>query len=104
MASKTPDNVSEQLRNELKSLADTLEELLQTSSDKSETEIQKLKAKAENIIKTSRQTLTDSSDKLVEQTKEVAGKADNYVHEKPWNGIGIAAAVGLVVGVLLAKR
>lgn len=104
MAPKATENVSDQLRNELKSLADTLEELLQTSGEKSDTEIQKLKAKAESMIKTSRQTLQDSSDKLVEQTKEMAGKADNYVHEKPWNGMGIAAAVGLVVGVLLSKR
>lgn len=103
MANKT-DNVSDQLRNELKSLADTLEELIKASGEKSDTEVQKLKAKAENVIKSSRETLAQSSEKLLEQTKEMAGKADSYVHEKPWNGMGIAAAVGVVVGVLLSRR
>ncbi|EFH4880825.1 TPA: protein ElaB, partial [Escherichia coli] len=27
-----------------------------------------------------------------------------YVHEKPWQGIGVGAAVGLVLGLLLARR
>ncbi|EFH3066523.1 glycine zipper domain-containing protein, partial [Streptococcus anginosus] len=26
------------------------------------------------------------------------------VHEKPWQGIGVGAAVGLVLGLLLARR
>lgn len=31
-------------------------------------------------------------------------RADDYVHEKPWQGIGVGAAVGLVLGLLLARR
>lgn len=77
---------------------------MQSSGDKTETEIAKLKEKAENVIKTSRETLAQTSDKIVEHTKEMAGKADTYVHDKPWNGIGMAAAAGLVLGVLLSRR
>ena len=40
----------------------------------------------------------------MQQTKEIAGKADNYVRENPWTGVGIGAAVGVVLGVLLARR
>ncbi|HDI5924377.1 TPA: DUF883 family protein, partial [Escherichia coli] len=28
----------------------------------------------------------------------------DYVHEKPWQGIGVGAAVALVLGLLLARR
>ena len=33
-----------------------------------------------------------------------AAKADGYVRENPWTGVGIGAAVGLVLGVLLTRR
>ncbi|MFD3246474.1 DUF883 family protein [Rahnella aquatilis] len=94
-------NTSEQLRAELKSLADTLEEVLQTSTDKPKAELDKLRGKAESLLK---DTLSDTGDKIAYQTKEIAGKADDYVHEKPWTGVGIGAAVGVVIGVLLARR
>ncbi len=29
---------------------------------------------------------------------------DKYVRENPWTGVGIGAAVGLVLGVLLTRR
>ncbi|MBF8043338.1 DUF883 family protein, partial [Klebsiella pneumoniae] len=31
-------------------------------------------------------------------------RADDYVRENPWTGVGIGAAVGLVLGVLLSRR
>lgn len=97
-------NTSEQLRAELKSLADTLEEVLQTSTDKPNAELDKLRGKAESLLKDTRERLSDTGDKIAYQTKEIAGKADDYVHEKPWTGVGIGAAVGVVIGVLLARR
>ncbi|MEQ4922631.1 DUF883 family protein [Proteus hauseri] len=95
---------SEDLRSELKSLADTLEEVLNSSADKSKEELQSLREKAECALKGSRAKLSDAGRELVDNTKEMAGKADNYVRENPWTGIGIGAAVGVVLGVLLAKR
>ncbi|WP_192937813.1 DUF883 family protein, partial [Klebsiella aerogenes] len=41
---------------------------------------------------------------IVKQTRETAARADEYVRENPWTGVGIGAAVGLVVGVLLSRR
>ena len=35
---------------------------------------------------------------------EEAGRADDYVQENPWTAIGVAAAVGMLIGFLAAKR
>jgi ElaB/YqjD/DUF883 family membrane-anchored ribosome-binding protein len=35
---------------------------------------------------------------------EGAGRADDYVQENPWTAIGVAAAVGMLIGFLAAKR
>ncbi|CAM6330182.1 DUF883 family protein [Klebsiella aerogenes] len=98
------DNVAEDLRAELKNLADTLEEVLNSSTDKSKEELGKLRSKAESVLKDSRVRLSDTSDAIIKQTRETAARADEYVRENPWTGVGIGAAVGLVVGVLLSRR
>lgn len=46
---------------------------------------------------------------LVEEAVAVRAKAavratDDYVHEHPWKTAGIAAGVGLVVGLLIGRR
>lgn len=98
------DTTSEHLRAELKSLADTLEEVLSTSTDRSKSEMEKLRGKAEKALKESRHRLGETSDVLAKQTREAAAKADDYVRENPWTGVGIGAAIGVVLGVLLTRR
>ncbi|MEQ2024443.1 YqjD family protein [Xenorhabdus szentirmaii] len=95
---------SDDLRAELQSLADTLEEVLNDATDKPKAELEKLRSKAEKTLKNARTVLNDSSDRLIDQTKEIAGHADNYVRENPWTGVGIGAAIGVVLGVLLSRR
>jgi ElaB/YqjD/DUF883 family membrane-anchored ribosome-binding protein len=40
----------------------------------------------------------------VRRAKAAATATDDYVHEKPWQAIGVAAAVGLALGVLIGRR
>lgn len=98
------DSHAENLRAELKSLADTLEEVLNSSGDKSKAELDKLRSKAEDALKDTRARLSEAGDKLAHQTKQIAGQADEYVRDNPWAGVGIGAAVGVVLGVLLTRR
>lgn len=98
------DNATDSLRAELKTLADTLEEVLNTSADKSQEEIGKLRNKAECALKESRLRLGETGDAIIKQTREGAARANEYVHENPWTGVGIGAAVGLVLGILLTRR
>lgn len=98
------DTNTEHLRAELKSLADTLEEVLNTSGSKSKEELSKLRSKAERALHESRHRLGETSDIIAKQTREAAGKAEDYVRENPWTGVGIGAAIGVVLGVLMSRR
>ena len=45
------------------------------------------------------------AEKLVSEKAKVAARAtDEYVHENPWQSIGIAAGVGFLVGLLVSRR
>lgn len=98
------DTTSEHLRAELKNLADTLEEVLTTSGEKSKTELDKLRSKAQSALKDTRARLGDSGDRIAQTTREAADRADVYVRDNPWTSVGIGAAIGVVLGVLLTRR
>lgn len=97
------DNADD-LRAELKSLADTLEEVLSNSGEKSKEELSKLRGKAEQALRESRHRLGETSDVIAKQTREAAARTDEYVRENPWASVGIGAAIGVVLGVLLTRR
>ncbi|MEN5017029.1 YqjD family protein [Erwinia sp. Eh17-17] len=98
------DTTSEHLRAELKNLADTLEEVLTTSGEKSKSELDKLRSKAQSALKDTRARLGDSGDRIAQTTREAAERTDVYVRDNPWTSVGIGAAVGVVLGVLLTRR
>ena len=93
------EHTTEHLRAELKSLSDTLEEVLSSSGEKSKEELSKIRSKAEQALKQSRYRLGETK-----QTRVAAARADEYVRENPWTGVGIGAAIGVVLGVLLSRR
>jgi ElaB/YqjD/DUF883 family membrane-anchored ribosome-binding protein len=39
-----------------------------------------------------------------QQAKAAGRAADDYVHHHPWQAVGIAAGIGLVVGLLIGRR
>ena len=78
--------------------------MLSSSADKSKDEVSKLRSKAEKALKESRYRLGETGDVLAKQTREAAARADEYVRDNPWTGVGIGAAIGVVLGVLLTRR
>ncbi|WP_333620423.1 YqjD family protein [Pantoea septica] len=98
------DTSSEHLRAELKNLADTLEEVLSRTTDKSKGELDKLRQKARVALDSSREKLGDSGEYLAQTTREAAQKADGYVRDNPWHGVGIGAAIGVAIGMLISRR
>lgn len=40
----------------------------------------------------------------MECARDAAKQADQFVQEKPWQAVGIAAAAGLIAGLLISRR
>lgn len=58
----------------------------------------------EEKIRKSKIRLADASQVAIDKATEAAGSADDYVHEHPWATIGVFAAVGVLIGILVARR
>ena len=40
----------------------------------------------------------------IEAGKEIADSADGYVRKNPWQAVAVSAGVGLLIGVLIARK
>ncbi|WP_435945696.1 stress response protein ElaB [Dryocola sp. BD586] len=92
------------LDDDLTLLSETLEEVLRSSGDPADQKYIELKERAEQALNDVKARVSNASDTYYYRAKQAVYRADDYVHEKPWQGIGVGAAVGLVFGLLLARR
>ncbi|GAA3609026.1 stress response protein ElaB [Gibbsiella greigii] len=102
--SKNTDDDQTTLDDDLKMLSDTLEEVLAYSGDRADQAYVDIKSHAEEALQEVRARLESVSESYCARAKDAALRADFYVHEKPWQSVGIGATVGLVFGLLLARR
>lgn len=72
------EHTTEHLRAELKSLSDTLEEVLSSSGEKSKEELSKIRSKAEQALKQSRYRLGETGDAIAKQTRVAAARPSEY--------------------------
>jgi ElaB/YqjD/DUF883 family membrane-anchored ribosome-binding protein len=95
---------TDQLLADLKTVMSDAEALLKATSSQTGEKIQEVRARAEESLKQARQRLGEIEDEALRRAREVADATDEYVRENPWQSVGIAAGVGLLLGLLLSRR
>ena len=104
----TPEAVErvskEKLMEDLKVVVADAEDLLRATANQTGERIAAARAKAEDSLRAAKVRLAEAQASVVEKVKVVAKTTDDYVHENPWQAVGIAAAVGLVLGALISRR
>lgn len=94
----------ERLVADLKRVVADAEHLLQATAGQAGADVADLRARIQNTLAQAKLSLSDAQAAVVDKAKEVGRAADGYVHENPWKSVGIAAGVGLVVGLLIGRR
>ena len=95
---------TDQLVADLKTVMEDAEALLKATSTLTGEKIQEVRARAEESLRQAKVRLSEVEEEAMRRAREIANAADEYVHENPWQSVGIAAGIGLVVGLLLARR
>jgi len=98
------DRQRERLAEDLRNVIHDAEELLKMTAAEAGTEAEALRERVRGRLRDAKHSLLDLQESAVERAKEAGRKADDYVHEHPWQAIGVAGAVGLLVGLLIARR
>jgi ElaB/YqjD/DUF883 family membrane-anchored ribosome-binding protein len=63
-----------------------------------------LRSQVENKLLHAKLRLQELEGEAVDRAKNAARATDDYVHDHPWQAIGIAAIVGFVIGLLMNRR
>ncbi|MES2148196.1 MAG: DUF883 family protein [Pseudomonadota bacterium] len=100
----TQTGVRDKLMNDLKSVIQDAEGWLRGGGQLSGEDFQAAKAKFEQTLGNAKADLIRMEEAVVEKTKEAAKATDEFVKENPWKAVGIGAAVGLVVGMLISRK
>jgi len=94
----------ERLMNDLHAVVAEAESLLRATAGAAGEGASELRAKVQASLDRAKHNLADLQDAAVEKARAAGRATDNYVHENPWQSIGVAAGVGLLLGMLIARR
>ena len=81
------------LMDDLRAVIADAEELLRATAGEAAPKVQEARARAEETLRGARERLQGAGREL-----------DEKVREHPWAAVGVAAGIGLLVGVLLARK
>lgn len=84
---------TDHMLDDLRSLLSDVEALLRATADQAGPHVQEARERAEESLRSARERLEGAGRQL-----------DAQVREHPWAAVGVAAAIGLVLGILLGRK
>ena len=87
------ERATEKLMQDLRAVVGNAEDLLKATAGQTGERIDSVRARAEESLRNARARMNDAGLEL-----------DAQVREHPWTALGVAAGVGLIAGILLARK
>jgi ElaB/YqjD/DUF883 family membrane-anchored ribosome-binding protein len=84
---------ADRFMDELRNVIADAEELLRVTAGEAGPKVQEVRARAEESLRSAREHLQGAGRQL-----------DTQVRANPWAGVGVAAGVGLIIGILMARK
>ena len=94
----------EKLASDLRVLVTDAEELLRATAGQMGEKAVVARERIQESLRVAKDKLARVEEAVVDKTKAAARATDDYVHDHPWGAVGIAGAVGLVIGMLISRR
>ncbi|MEK8079541.1 DUF883 family protein [Pseudomonas sp. XK-1] len=104
MARKNPVSSQDQLLEEFQALVRDTEQLLQHSASLAGEQAEELREQIRSSLGRARTTLHNAEGALLERGKAAVQATEGYVQTHPWQTLGVAAAIGLLLGMLISRR
>jgi ElaB/YqjD/DUF883 family membrane-anchored ribosome-binding protein len=105
MQGEAMNNVStEKLVRDMRAVIVDAEDLLKATASQTGERVEKVRAKAEDSLRVARERLKVAGDDLGMRARDAAADLDEQVRIHPWTTAGVAAGVGLLVGILVGRK
>ena len=92
------------LKQDLQAVVVDAEELLKATASQTGERVEKVRAQAEESLRHARTRLAESGEAIGQNVRATALSVDDLARKQPWAAAGIAAGVGLLVGLLISRR
>ena len=80
------------------------EELLKATASQAGEKVAVARERIQDSLHNAKVKLAEAEDVIVQRSKQAARVTDDYVRENPWQAVGAAVGVGLVIGLLIGRR
>jgi ElaB/YqjD/DUF883 family membrane-anchored ribosome-binding protein/predicted GTPase len=94
----------QKLVSDMKVVVADAEEILRATAGVAGDKMGDLRERFGERLRDAKLRLADAEAALVDRTKAAARATDDYVHENPWRAVGVAAGIGLLLGVIIGRR
>lgn len=101
---KSTKSSEEQIIDSVKESLDDAEKLLREAAGATGDKAAELRESAMNSLRRTREALYDAQDTVLESGRRAARATDDYVHDNPWQAMGLAGLAGLLIGALICRR
>ena len=98
------NNSKEKLIADMKVVVADAEEILRATAGVAGEKMAELRERIGERLRDARVRLDDAEAMLVDKTKAAARATDDFVNENPWQAVGIAAGIGVLLGIIIGRR
>lgn len=92
-------NVKDYASEELRAFLADVDDLVKRVANVADADVARVRVRVANALGDIKRSAGDTADSLRERARAAADTANEYVRERPWTAIGLAAAIGVIVGV-----
>jgi ElaB/YqjD/DUF883 family membrane-anchored ribosome-binding protein len=97
------ESSKEKLIQDFRLVVTDAEELLRATAGVAGEKVSAIRERVQENLASARMRLAAAEEDLVAKAREAAKVTDQYVHDNPWKAVGIGAAVGVIVGMLIGR-
>lgn len=94
----------EKLLADAKTLMADADEIIKAMASATGEKAAELSDKLRVKLRSAKEKMADAQVIAVDKAKAAARATDDYVHDNPWQAVGIAAGVGFLLGLLINRR
>ncbi|MFT3848717.1 MAG: DUF883 family protein [Propionivibrio sp.] len=94
----------QKLVSDMKVVVSDAEEILRATAGVAGEKMVDLRERIAERLRDAKLRLADAEAALVNKTKAAARATDDFVNDNPWQAVGIAAGIGLLLGIIIGRR
>ena len=94
----------QKLVSDMKVVVSDADEILRATAGVAGEKMVDLRERIAERLRDAKLRLADAEAALVDKTKAAARATDDFVNDNPWQAVGIAAGIGLLLGIIIGRR